>query len=292
MVRAVKSEVAKTKTAVIVTAATISSEITSFLEDTNRLNGIAKVAAAGVDPRKLASNLIRSAMTDPGKLCEVFRTPQGKLSILNAMIYFARLGIEPDGTQAHLLPFRNGKAQVTTYTPVIGYRAALAMAYELPMIKAVDCQLVYENDVFELDLAHPESTKHRPPSKCRPRGSTVGGYMMVETKDGGKFVACYMTKDDFDALAKKDYDSPWQTHRPAMEWKTIALHGCRRLPCVKGSKIEALVKADIQEEIGQSDELAIQLISEKPASTTATPGPAMPSPGEVEPIQMSSDMPA
>lgn len=150
---------------------------------------------------------------------------QNRRSVINAVTNIAAIGISlnPAKKQAYLVP-RDGKICLD-----ISYMGLLDLAIDSGSIMWGQCELVYEQDVFEqLGFDKPPVHKRNPFSK--DRGALVGAYTVVKTRDGD-YLTCPMAIDEIYAIRdrssawkawiEKKKRCPWVTDEGEMVKKTV-----------------------------------------------------------------------
>lgn len=150
-------------------------------------------------------------------------------SVMEAVMDMAQLGLEIGGAigQAYLVPFKD------TATAIIGYRGLISLARRSGEIASVTSQVVYENDVFDLDLGSGEPPKHKPCMNGE-RGKMIAVYCVARFKDGGMHVE-FMPKSDVDKIRSRSPSdkrgmSPWKTDYEEMAKKTVVRRAAKYWP--------------------------------------------------------------
>lgn len=114
-------------------------------------------------------------------MTQLRRTPKlmqcEPMSLIGAVMRLAQVGLEPDGRNAHLVPF--GKE----CTPVIDYRGYMELARRSGQVADIYAEAVYENDEFDHVLGLHRDIIHRPTSG--QRGKLTHTYAVCNFKDGG-----------------------------------------------------------------------------------------------------------
>lgn len=171
-------------------------------------------------PKHLSvDRLLRVAMTSIHRSPKLLDcTPK---SLLSCVMTCAQLGLEPDGFtgQAYLVPFKNRGTLEAQLIP--GYRGYLALARRSGELKSVQAQVVYDNDVFQLQYGLEERLEHLPADG--DRGAPKGAYCVFRYKDGG-YSFDYMSAADIEkirARSKSPDNGPWVTDWAEMAKKTV-----------------------------------------------------------------------
>jgi len=153
-------------------------------------------------------------------------------SFMKCLLDLSALGIEPDGRRAHLIPFKNNRANTYECTMIIDWKGLAELAQRSGQIAKLHADLICENDQFAYNLGVIEY--HRIDFR-KPRGEPYAAYAMAETKDGAVYVAV-MTKDEIYSIRdgsqgwsafQKGFakQSPWDPRNPVSEgemWKKTA----------------------------------------------------------------------
>lgn len=243
------------------------SDLTHFLA--GRMGQIKSVIANKLTPEKMSrialnelrSNdyLARIAIQNPG-------------SFVNAVVQAAHLGLEIGGAlgQAYLVPFK-GEIKMMP-----GYRGLISLARRSGEISSINAEIVYENDIFDLELGIDTKVKHKP-CLTGDRGEPKLVYMVAHFKDGGNHfewmtVAEVMKIKARSSAVKSGKETPWDTDRDEMIKKTIIRRGWKYLPM--SIEMQSAEKIDSANETGKSvviegdsiiiDESTGEIVSEKP----------------------------
>jgi recombination protein RecT len=220
-------------------------------------------------PRHLtADRFIRIAAT------AMMRTPKlaecDQASFFNALLSLSQLGLEPDGRNAHLIPFENRKRGVTECQLIIDYKGLVDLAMRSGNVANIHADKVCENDEFEFNLG--EIVKHRIDFR-RPRGAAYAYYAIVRFKDGT--AKCeVLTKEDVDAIRSRSragQNGPWVTDYDEMSKKSAF----RRLS--KWIQLSPEFRDALDADADRIEERA-RFEAAKPAFVVEQPAPALPEP--------------
>lgn len=163
-------------------------------------------------------------------------------SFFNAMLTLSQLGLEPDGKQASLVPFKsNKKGGVYEVQAITGYQGLARLGYQSGMISTIHADVVCENDDFEYDRG--EVKKHKIDLK-KPRGASYAAYSIVKFKDGGE-KADVMSRDEIEAVRKRSRakdDGPWITDWNEMAKKTVFRRLAKWIP--QSSELQRAAEMD------------------------------------------------
>lgn len=155
------------------------------------------------------------------KLVQAIQTKEGQVSVAQAFMQCAELGIEPDGRRAYLIPYKN-EVQL-----IIDYKGIAELAMRSGYISNIHADKVCENDEFVYNMGNIE--KHIIDFK-NERGKPYAYYAVVTFKDGTKKCEV-MSKNEIEAIrdrsaawsAYKKYGKicPWNTDADEMSKKTV-----------------------------------------------------------------------
>jgi len=153
----------------------------------------------------------------------LMRTPKLKDchqgSFFNALLTLSQLGLEPDGRNAHLIPFENRKLGITECQLIIDYKGLVDLAMRSGTVANIHADKVCDNDIFEFDRG--EIKKHSINFK-EARGNAYAYYALVRFKDGSEKCEV-MPREDVDAIRARSRSGkfgPWVTDYDEMAKKT------------------------------------------------------------------------
>lgn len=153
----------------------------------------------------------------------LMRTPDlrkcDQASFFNALLTLSQLGLEPDGRNAHLIPFRNSSRNVTECQLIVDYKGLVDLANRSGTVANIHADKVCENDVFEFDRG--EIKKHLIDFR-NPRGEAYAYYALVRFKDGSEKCEV-MPKEDIEKIRNRSRagkSGPWCTDFDEMAKKT------------------------------------------------------------------------
>jgi recombinational DNA repair protein RecT len=138
-------------------------------------------------------------------------------------------GIEPDGRRAHLIPFYH-KDRGYECTLIIDYRGISEVLRRNGDVSAIHCDVVGENDQFEIRFGTRGILDHVP--NVRDRGRIYCAYSWVKLPNG---------MEEFDVMgveeiekirrrSKTPDDGPWKTDYAEMAKKTVFRRHSKMLP--------------------------------------------------------------
>lgn len=208
----------------------VAKKTDSVAEFINSLSGgWAKVLPNVCTPERFARVAI-TCMKKDTKLVEAMQTREGKLSLAEAFMRCAELGIEPDGRRAYLIPYKNN------ITLIFDYKGIVELAMRSGMISSIHADKVCENDDFEYNIG--EIIKHKINFK-KERGDAYAYYTVVTFKDGTKKTEV-MSKFEVEAIKERSSAwgafkkfgklCPWNTDYDEMAKKTVFKRASKWLP--------------------------------------------------------------
>lgn len=137
-----------------------------------------------------ADRFARIAMTQLRRTPKLMQCDAG--SIIGSVMRLAQVGLEPDGRNAHLVPF--GKE----CTPVIDYRGYMELARRSGQVADIYAEAVYSNDHFIYTLGLHRDIVHEPSSG--ERGKLTHTYAVCNFKDGGQ---AFVVLNEADVMKRK-----------------------------------------------------------------------------------------
>lgn len=158
-------------------------------------------------------------------------------SFMMALMQLAQMGLNPDGRNAHLIPYG------TNVTLVVDYKGMVTLAMRSDKVSKVEAFEVYKNDHFRLKNGEVE---HEVDDPFGDRGEVVGFYAVCQFKDGTKKYEV-MSKKQVDAVrarSRASQNGPWVTDYNEMAKKTVFKRLSKWLP----------VTPDLQAAIDKDDE--------------------------------------
>jgi recombination protein RecT len=163
----------------------------------------------------------------------VYRNPDlqraSLASLLDAVRQAATSRLEPTGILGEGYLIRYGNEAQFEY----GYRGLMKLARRSGQVAAIDSQIVYQNDEFEILLGSEPRIVHRPILEG-DRGSYRGAYAYARLTTG-ELISEWMRLADVEAVRKvsrngQGSNSPWVNHWGEMARKTVLKRLMKRLP--------------------------------------------------------------
>ena len=188
-----------------------------------------KLALANVLPKHLSPDrIVRVAIQ------AITRTPDlakcDPPSFYSSLLKLSALGLEPDGYQAHLIPFWNSKRSTYECQLIVDYKGLVEVAMRTGMFSQPPiAQVVRWNDDFVWNKGVVE--RHIVDWRSE-RGPVYAVYIIVKTKTGGE-ISNVMSKDAIEAIrqrSKSPDKGPWATDWEEMAKKTVFRQLSKWLP--------------------------------------------------------------
>lgn len=157
-------------------------------------------------------------------LTALTRTPKlaqcEQASFFQCLLTLSQFGLEPDGRNAHLIPFENRKRGVTECQVIIDYKGLADLAMRSGKVSYIHADKVCANDVFSYDRG--QIAAHKINFK-EPRGDAYAYYAICHFKDDTE--KCdVMTKDEVEKIrgrSRAGQSGPWVTDFDEMAKKTV-----------------------------------------------------------------------
>jgi recombination protein RecT len=189
------------------------------------MDDIKNVIPTFLSPERLTSVFISQCRKNP-KLLEC-----DSISLVKAFSDAGEIGLEPDGINAHLIPY--GKE--VNY--MVDYKGMIKLARMSGEIADMTANVVYSNDIFEHEYGTNKHLKHIK-FMGKKRGDRICAYSYVKYKDGSEDFRV-LTEDEI-MHAKQSSKTPkiWNSDPDPMWAKTAVRQHSKFLP-----KAEALSRA-------------------------------------------------
>lgn len=207
-------------------------------------------------------------------------------SLVEAVRASASMGLELNGLMGEGYLIRYGdKAQFQ-----VGWRGLLRLARRSGDIAAIDAQVVYDHDEFDVDLGSDPRVTHKP--ALSDRGKRVGAYGWARLTSG-ELVVEWMDNDQLEAVRRSgSRNGPWVEWFDEMARKTVIKRLCKRLPLdsLAQKALEVEARADnlaheqtrpVRQGAPNSASTAVQRVQARLGVTTSGSepiGPAAPTP--------------
>lgn len=211
-----------------------------------------------------ADRIVRATLTAALKNPKLYQADTNSLAL--ALLDASQLGLEPNGRDAHLVPFKNSKKSKAAGHDVFDvqlipdYKGLVQLAYQSGIVRGIDAKAVHEKDLFQYELGSNDFVKHIPCTEDDP-GQLVYAWAMVKFKDGGEKFVVLNRRDikkrrDKSQTANSDYanvreQSPWNTHPESMWAKSAIKELSKWMPQKQGLEIfQKAVEIDTSSDMG------------------------------------------
>lgn len=137
-------------------------------------------------------------------------------SLLQAVLNISNIGLSlnPAAKEAYLIPRWNNLTKGMEASLEPSYIGLTKLLTDSGSVRSLLCQLVYEKDAFQIDLANNQNpVKHIPELRRDNRGEMNGVYALATLSDGTRQVE-YMSKEDIQDIRERS-----ETYRAYLEGK-------------------------------------------------------------------------
>jgi recombination protein RecT len=153
-------------------------------------------------------------------------------SFFKSMMTLSEIGLEPNGTHAHLIPFFNSKRQCREVQLIVDYKGLVLLASRAGY--TVQARVVHENDELEYDGF--DVSRHVPAYLIgKESGDVIAFYCVVQssTSDTVTTRIEFMSKAEVDkvrASSRGGSSGPWRDHYIEMGKKTVFRRAAKYIP--------------------------------------------------------------
>ena len=177
--------------------------------------------ACALPTHMTADRVLRVMITQCRKVPALLQCSQE--SVLSALMDCTRMGLEPDGRLAHLIPY--GKECKL----IVDYKGLVDLAFRSGLVQSIHADVVCENDDFEYSMG--EIQRHKIDFR-KPRGKVYAAYSRAALKNGA--TKCeVMGAEEIDGIrgrSKSGQSGPWKTDWNEMAKKTVFRRLSKWLP--------------------------------------------------------------
>ena len=209
----------------------------AFLAKPEFVSSINSVIARHCTADRMLGVALSACLTSP-KLLQCFVTAAGLASIASALRKSAQMGLEIDGRQGHLMPFKKGDVMIAQFVP--GYQGLIDLAYNHPKVKAIWWNVVYTRDFFEFEDGLNRKLVHKKYEGDEDPGALRYAYAVCELEGGAKTFVCPNRREIYKVRASsaawryaeetKEKNSLWHTNEEAMWGKTSVRQLAKGIP--------------------------------------------------------------
>lgn len=204
--------------------------IQHFLEGPEFAAQVAKALPTHLKPDRFVRVAI-TAMTKTPKLAEC-----DQASFFKCLLDLSSYGLEPNGRQAHLIPFRNNKLGITECQLIIDWKGLVELAMRSGLVANLHADVVCDGDLFEYSAGnlgkHVPWFLRRDKDKPAKQGDVFAVYALANFKDGTSKteVLSIGEVDAIRARSKSGQSGPWVTDFTEMAKKTAVRRLSKWLP--------------------------------------------------------------
>lgn len=220
------------------------ASVDELLKDKAVQQQIARALPKGMDSDRMLRIAISAISKNP-----VLRdcTP---MSVGLSIIKAAEQGLQVDGWEGHLVPFKNKGRMECQF--IADYKGLVKLAYQSELVVEIHAEVICANDEFDYEKGTETFLRWKPARG--DRGEMLGAWAGAKMKGEG-FPFVVMWRDEImqhkakSPAGKSDF-SPWNTAEgePWMWRKTALRTLCKFLP--RSSQLLELLKHDEAEELG------------------------------------------
>lgn len=140
-------------------------------------------------------------------------------SLFNSLLTCSGFGLEPDGRQAHLIPFRNSRTNTYECQLIVDYKGLVEMAHRSGKVSYIHADLVCDKDdfVFNKGVVEKHTINFR-----EKRGEVYAVYALCRFKDGTE-ASTVLSMDEVEDVRKRSKSAdkgPWVTDYGEMAKKS------------------------------------------------------------------------
>jgi recombination protein RecT len=180
-----------------------------------------KQVALAIPKHLTPDRMLRIALTAMNKQPLLFECDPN--TVLACIMDCAQMGLEPDGRNAYLIPFKD-KQRGMICQLIVGYQGLIELAYRHPLVRGVRAKVVYEKDAFDYDEGLHPRLMHKPYDGEDDPGELKFAYAICDIGEGGHtFVVCpkrVVMKAKASSRGADSAFSPWTKFPDAMWMKT------------------------------------------------------------------------
>ena len=215
---------------------TLAQQTAHYVEQMT--NQWAKVLPSVCTPERFA-RVALSCLNGNEALAKALSSPQGKISLSKAFMKCAEVGLEPNGRDAHLIPYQND------IQLILDYKGIVKLCRRSGEIANIIAETVHEKDEFAYEdgIIH-----HKIDFHLDDRGPAYAWYVKVVFKDG-TIQTKVMGRSEIEAIRKrsKAKNGPWQTDYDEMAKKTVFKNLSKWLPMAY-EPLEQAIQYDNEDE--------------------------------------------
>ena len=201
-----------------------NTSIRGWLQSDQLKNEVSKVLPKHMKPERMI-RIATTALTKNPKLNEC-----SEESFIRCLLDLSSWGLEPNGRDAHLIPYGR------ECTLVIDYKGLVALAYRSGTVKKIHADVVRQGDLFTYSLgqvvAHVPWAFRTDADKPTKAGEVIAAYCHVLMADG-IIKDEVMTFEEIESIRNRSragQSGPWKTDWCEMAKKTVFRRATKWLP--------------------------------------------------------------
>lgn len=209
----------------------------------------AKVLPSVCTPERFA-RVALSCLNGNPKLAQALSTQRGKISLSQAFMKCAEVGLEPNGRDAHLIPYKDD------IQLILDYKGLIKLCRRSGEISNIVAETVHKADKFQFSYTEGVIC-HEPNFEVEDPGESYAWYVKVTFKDGSTQTKM-MRKFEVErirARSRAKDSGPWVTDYDSMALKTVFKQVFKWLPneSEKFKEVEEAIQTDNEYERGPID---------------------------------------
>lgn len=245
--------------------ATPHQQLTGFL---NRPDVLKQVRLA-LPEHLTAERFIRIALSAAIRTPAIYQCDPR--TVAQAVITCSELGLEPNGRDAHLIPFENRRAGRFELQVIPDYKGLIKLAYQSGMVQSVAAKSVRQGDYFKFQFGLHEDLVHIP-AAADARGQLTHAWAMAKLKDGGTpFVVLDRTMVERRRSSSRSADrdsSVWNKDEDAMWAKSAVRELAKFIP--QSPQLERALAYEDERDYGSDSSLTMAAAFQEPEGAAAT----------------------
>ena len=184
-------------------------------------------------PNHLTSErMIAVALTAITRTPDLAKPDVDQATFFKSMMMLSEMGLEPDGTHAHLIPFFNSRRQCREVQLIVDYKGLVLLAGRAGF--TVQARVVYEGDSFHYN-GHEVITHVLHYLIGEDSGDILAFYCKIEGTNPNEVSTRYemMSNDEVQKVRSKSRGSdsgPWRDHYIEMGKKTVFRRAAKWIP--------------------------------------------------------------
>jgi phage RecT family recombinase len=176
-------------------------------------------------------------------------------SVFWAFVHAAEVGLQVGGIfgEAYVIPFKKKGVAIANFVP--GYKGMCKLAYQSTLVASIDAYVIYEDDVFEVDLgADVKPVTYKPNLSLalrKDRGEVIATYTKIRLANGAMkhdvLPRWRMDEIRRSSPGASNPDHPWNLHPDEMYRKTGLRHALKDAP--KSNELDRALVLDERAEV-------------------------------------------